>query len=151
MPKAVGELKICPKCEKTKNISEFHKDTRTVDGLKIWCKTCRYEKLNKPTKYGLPRTHKDYDKAAYLDRFYGISLDIWDKLFHDQEGTCAICNEEFKDKINVDHDHITGKVRGLLCDKCNRALGQFNDDINKLKNAIKYLENSKEVCDAPGG
>ena len=136
---AVGEIKYCTKCKTEKHISEFHKDNRTKDGLKVWCQSCRYTKLNKPTKYGMSRNDPEYDKAYYLDRFYSLSLEDWNRLFQEQEGTCAICNEEFTDKICVDHDHETGKVRGLLCDKCNRGIGQFNDSTEKLYNAIKYL------------
>lgn len=65
------------------------------------------------------------------------------EMFNKQNGQCAIC-EIGQDKsikaFAVDHDHITGKVRGLLCSKCNLTIGNANDDINILKSAIKYLE-----------
>ena len=67
---------------------------------------------------------------------YGITAFDFDRFLAQQKGVCAICkkNESHKNKKNlsVDHDHTTGKVRGLLCHRCNTALGLFNDDIKLL-------------------
>jgi thiol-disulfide isomerase/thioredoxin len=74
---------------------------------------------------------------------YGISLEKYNKMFRDQSGNCAICgknrSQERRD-LGVDHDHVTGKVRGLLCSKCNSALGMFCDNIEIVRKALKYLE-----------
>lgn len=74
---------------------------------------------------------------------YGIDLDDYYKLLKDQNGLCAICNKTCarKHRLAIDHCHTTGKVRGLLCERCNHGLGNFKDNIDSLKNAIKYLEN----------
>ena len=74
-----------------------------------------------------------------ISKKYGVSKEQWEEMYEQQEGKCAICGKLPK-KICVDHDHKTGKVRGLLCDECNRALGFFYDNIKSLKNAINYLE-----------
>lgn len=76
---------------------------------------------------------------------YGITKAEYDLLCASQEFCCAICGEQiiYPKRLNVDHDHKTGEVRGLLCGNCNRALGLFNDDPNNLKNAINYLKQSK--------
>lgn len=74
---------------------------------------------------------------------YGISKsDFW-TIFYNQDRRCAICNALFGSKKHpvIDHDHLTGKVRGLLCYGCNIGLGQFGDDIETLEIAIKYLKN----------
>lgn len=79
-----------------------------------------------------------------LKHKFGITQEEYNKKFIDQKGKCAICHRpqsEFKKGFAVDHDHLTRKIRGLLCTRCNPALGAFQDDINILKNAIKYLEN----------
>jgi len=79
-------------------------------------------------------------KKNQLKRDYGITLEIYKEMFNKQNGRCAICKNEFK-TLCVDHDHLTGKIRGLLCHKCNLILGYSGDNIIILKNSIKYLNN----------
>lgn len=83
----------------------------------------------------------------YLRRTYDISYDNYCQMYADQKGLCAICSGEgftmkgcHKLKLVVDHCHKTGKVRGLLCHNCNRALGLLQDDIQSIENAKAYLE-----------
>lgn len=73
---------------------------------------------------------------------YGITMKQKTEMFNKQEGKCSICsiNMETVYKAHVDHNHITNKVRGLLCQKCNMGLGIFNDNKEILRNAIKYIE-----------
>lgn len=74
---------------------------------------------------------------------YGITDDDYRRILIEQNGVCAICHEfngGRAGRLNIDHCHITGKVRGLLCHKCNRALGLLNDNIEKLYGAIAYLQ-----------
>ena len=71
-------------------------------------------------------------------RLYGLTAEEWQSLFDSQQGLCAICR--VNNIRDVDHCHITGRVRGLLCNPCNQALGLFNDDKNRLIKATKYLE-----------
>lgn len=79
-----------------------------------------------------------------LRKMYGIGLVEYDSMLSDQNGVCAICSEpetgRFK-YLAVDHDHDTGKIRGLLCHRCNKALGGFKDSAEMLGKAVKYLEN----------
>lgn len=80
---------------------------------------------------------------------YNISLEEVAEMMDEQKGCCAICKEslvnpEDKKSFKVDHDHNTGKVRGLLCNMCNLLLGHAYDNIETLKSAITYLENSNE-------
>lgn len=73
---------------------------------------------------------------------YGINKNDFDKLLLDQNNVCAICEKKSDyNSLNVDHDHITGKVRGLLCGNCNKGLGLFNDNSELLVKASKYLKN----------
>jgi hypothetical protein len=75
---------------------------------------------------------------------YSLTIENLEEMKIKQNNKCAICGEEFKKSknIHVDHCHITGKVRGLLCNKCNTGLGFLHDNIDVLKNAINYLERS---------
>jgi len=73
---------------------------------------------------------------------YGISLEEYGHLFNNQGGRCKICGRlhtEFARGLVIDHDHVTGQVRGLLCDPCNRALGYFQEKITNLNSAIEYI------------
>lgn len=75
-----------------------------------------------------------------LDK-YGITREEYFALKEAQHGCCAICGREPKTRrLAVDHDHATGKVRGLLCAACNMGLGAYRDDIAMLRRAIAYLE-----------
>ena len=74
---------------------------------------------------------------------YGISLEDYNQLFEGQEGKCAICKKhqtELRIRLHVDHCHETGEIRGLLCSKCNLALGLFNDNPILLKRASEYIQ-----------
>jgi Recombination endonuclease VII len=90
-----------------------------------------------------------YSKNKHLLEKYGITYEDYCVLYNKQEGNCCICrvnhplsSKIFTEILNVDHSHITGKVRGLLCHKCNKALGLLNDDPTVLQNAINYLKES---------
>jgi hypothetical protein len=89
---------------------------------------------------------KDYELNFQMKRNYGISLDEYYKLVKKQNGVCAICKQKQragrKTRLSVDHCHTTGKVRGLLCDTCNRSIGLLKDNIDVLQNAIQYLKQS---------
>lgn len=77
-------------------------------------------------------------------RKYGITWDEYLKMRENQGGKCAICGAEIGDvlgnRLYVDHDHDTGKVRGLLCADCNFGLGKFRNDVVLMRKAIAYLE-----------
>lgn len=84
---------------------------------------------------------------AYLKRTYGITYDDYQRMLEDQGYVCAICGEEgfvmkstHKLKLVVDHCHTTGRVRGLLCHNCNRALGLLKDAPERLLKAVEYLK-----------
>lgn len=80
-----------------------------------------------------------------LAKEYGITLEQWSEMAESQGWACAICDGPPTGKgaqavLNVDHDHVTGKVRQLLCSDCNRLLGCAKEDIGILQSAILYLE-----------
>lgn len=91
---------------------------------------------------------KDYGVTnAYYKRVYGLTLDDVLDMAENQNFVCAIChgdnfamNDCHSGVLVVDHDHETGKVRGLVCHNCNRALGLLHDDVDNFRRAISYLE-----------
>lgn len=89
----------------------------------------------------------DKARASALRRNYGITVDEYDEMLYKQNGVCKICggietssNKWGIKRLAVDHNHDTGKVRGLLCNNCNRGLGLLKDSTELLSNAIKYLK-----------
>ena len=110
--------------------------------------------VNRPTSTPSEEFRKqnpDKAKNSELKRSFGITLPIYEKMLEDQGHVCAICKGKetalHKDggprRMPVDHCHDTGKVRGLLCTACNRALGLFKDDIGVLESALEYLRKHK--------
>ena len=113
-------------------------------------------RLNNPEKYKAQRVRAEqkrrergyYEKNSdtifenYLKRTYNIDLNKYNSLFEEQSGVCAICKQECVSgrKLAVDHNHDTGEVRGLLCCRCNRGIGNLDDSLDKLKSAVLYLE-----------
>ena len=85
--------------------------------------------------------NKDKVEARRQERCYGISTDDLNALLARQRGVCGICKKKGR-KLHVDHCHKTGKVRGLLCGKCNRGLGHYDDEPDRMRAAADYLEAS---------
>lgn len=79
-------------------------------------------------------------KPSEKERRFGLPAGAYEAMLLEQGGTCAICREPPSAKaLAVDHDHNTGRVRGLLCHQCNTGLGHFRDDLNRLAGAMRYL------------
>lgn len=86
--------------------------------------------------------NKTYEEARISRiRFYGIDVSDYDRMLEEQGGGCYICGKKPSGKraLDIDHDHKTGKVRGLLCSNHNRALGLLNDDLKLLVKTLEYL------------
>jgi Recombination endonuclease VII len=116
--------KFCRTCREIKPLSMWSKNARATDGLQTRCKSCV----------------SAVGRRDHLARTYGLSVDDIDRMLAAQHGLCAICRTA--PAIHVDHDHRTGFVRGMLCFRCNAALGQFDDDPLVLRRAARYLERS---------
>ena len=119
-------VKRCSECRATKALNEFHKHRTQPDGLNTYCKDCR----------------RRQNAENHLRRTYGLSVRDLAALVESQGGTCAIC--ETRPAEHVDHDHVTGRVRGVLCFPCNVALGHLKDDVALFRKAIGYLERTRE-------
>ena len=88
-------------------------------------------------------------RAYHIKNTYGLTPEKYDEMLAAQGGVCAICkSEDTKHKsnyFNIDHDHSTGEVRGLLCGSCNTALGLFGDNVDTLMSAAAYLMSSTDI------
>jgi hypothetical protein len=138
------KIKICPICHKTYPLTAefFNRNGGNKSGYHTYCKTCHVKK-----NLEWSRKHPKNRRKWKLKRKYGIELEWYEALFNAQGGVCAICGKAETEigsygpilNLSVDHDHSTGKVRGLLCTQCNRGLGVFRDDPAVLVKAAKYL------------
>lgn len=129
-------MKTCNKCREEKPLYLFYNDKTRNDGKHPWCKSCHNSHRTGDT-YATPGKMKD----RRLKRVYGISLDEYNTMLSQQQGACYICGTKHHDNdpLNVDHCHIEGYVRKLLCRRCNLTLGMVNDDIELLRKMIDYL------------
>lgn len=152
-------LKCCSKCKDQKTLDKFYKNKASKDGHSHDCKQCRKSAMciryrsnaDKFRQYANDyRKRKPETKLNYhLKTRYGISYAQYAELEEKQLGVCYICSKLPSQtsrstgklfRLHVDHNHVTGKVRGLLCDGCNRGLSGFRDDVELLRKAIGYLE-----------
>ena len=128
--------KSCAKCGKKKPLDQFHKNKRSFDGRKSYCKACSIE-----CQEILREKDPSHIRMAQIKTKYNLSSKEYEDLLKRQRRKCAICRQPFDRTPNVDHNHRTGKVRGLLCTNCNAGLGNFLDKIPLLTAAISYLRN----------
>ena len=134
--------KKCVTCGELKPVSCFYKRSASKDGISYKCKHCDLSAQKKYKSSGKSiSNHRKYK--------YGLTDEEFLATLSKQNNECAICGIEldFKSgtrkhhigKLNIDHCHTTGKVRGFLCMKCNAGLGMFNDDFKTVYRAYKYL------------
>jgi predicted RNA-binding Zn-ribbon protein involved in translation (DUF1610 family) len=161
---AKGGFKYCSGCGETKVVTSFGKQKSRPDGVEYRCKKCMQDYRNK--RYSNPRIktkllkssaawrekNPDSDANKQLRRKYGITLEQYNTLFQLQNGLCGICGKsestrrrkktQGNERLAVDHCHETGVVRGLLCFKCNTAIGSLGDNEEMVMRVIFYLTNS---------
>lgn len=145
--------KICSWCNVSKDKSLFYQRRDSLDGLTGTCKDCI--KIKQKTTYKDKideRRRRNFTRKKALSRerrllnVYGITSADYHSMLDAQGGVCAICKSpESKSKngntilLSVDHCHKTGKIRGILCNRCNTSLGKFEDSIEILQSCIDYL------------
>ena len=143
-------MKKCSKCLKEKPLSEFWIDRRRGRTLPH-CKPCKaaaaraWRKANPQKALDRYWANPQGERERHLVRKYGITCADYDRMFSAQRGACAICSKTQDRAFDVDHDHKTGKVRGLLCTSCNRMIGHAGDDAKRLNAAAAYLRSSRKL------
>lgn len=133
-------MHYCPKCEQLKTRDKFPRNRAAKNGLASYCKPCHNEK----SKAACEKAHgstRDY----HLRRRYGLTSADVEAMIEAQGGTCATCDGKPE---HVDHDHRTGRVRGVLCFNCNQALGNVRDNIATLHQLGRYLRRHAPAVDA---
>ena len=135
-------LIICACCKQSKPETEFAKCSAKKNGRQSYCRPCATSRRQmSPFKYN-PKA----ERTAQIKYKYGLTLECFEALWTSQDGKCAICDQALstteKRGHAIDHNHETGKVRGLLCSGCNTGLGLMQDSESVLSSAIKYLKNN---------
>ena len=144
-------MRYCPKCSQDKPKEDFNKDRNRSSGLQCWCRECGSSaNRDNHRKYGRPDKTYTTQRDYALRHHYGLSLEVYNDMLEQQDYRCAICARRKEDigsgklSFSVDHNHITGAVRGLLCGPCNTGIGSLQGDegIEMLQNAISYLRDT---------
>ncbi len=135
-------MKTCTYCKRELDFSKFSKKASSSDGYRTKCKDCHNEYCrrvwypkNKDKQKDSSKKYKRKNKLKLLSNKYSVDKKILEEAF--KIGTCIICNST--ESFVIDHDHKTGKFRGVICTQCNKGLGFFRDNIDFLQKAIIYL------------
>lgn len=141
--KPTNAVKVCGACAETKRITEFSR--KGAGGRSARCRPC----MNLASHNAYPGKSEAYKAKRRRDGFrngllynYGMTLAAYADLLAKQGGVCAVCGASASDggrRLAVDHDHATGRVRGLLCRACNRSIGGLKDSTVLLQSALTYL------------
>lgn len=158
--------KTCSRCKSEKLISEFGLHKRSSGGLRSYCKVCwnayKHEwRIKNPDKFsahqakarrvrkerGLYKPHpQSIQRVQRLKRLYNLTTEQYDAMVKEQDGRCACCGKVPELEFRVDHDHVTGEVRGLLCMPCNSGIGLLGDTAERVELAVDYLNGKRHVC-----
>lgn len=165
-------MKTCVKCGIPKPLSDFYRQSGMRDGYRNDCKRCmqvtRRDWYQRNRDYAIERAQKWRDlnpdkyeawkrrnreenrerlaasnRRGHLRRKYGLTVEEFEFLRIAQDDRCAICNEPDPAGLHIDHDHETGLIRGLLCGKCNKAIGLLREEPALFDAASRYLQRTQ--------
>lgn len=157
--------KCCAKCKSVKPVDQFSRNVRNKSGLQSACRFCQQERhrdwyvrnserviaRTKLWAINNPEKSKDLAQKRARRRIYGLPPKEYDQLLKSQGEKCAGCGDAFNGITpQVDHDHETAEVRGLLCGSCNKTLGMAMDSTERLLGLVRYLRRSRLQIVASG-
>lgn len=152
--------KICKKCDESKPIEEFHRAPQNKDGRSGSCKTCdnvlkrawktanrkRHNENGRRWRESDPERYREYKRRYLLQSNYGITPKEYDEMLAAQDGVCACCRTSDpgggRSNFCVDHCHETGRIRGVLCNTCNTAIGMLGDTVESIDRVAAYMHRS---------
>jgi len=139
-------MKMCTVCKVAKPFEDFYdgykaKKQRDVVNKKYphsRCKDCDHARVKVYHKNNRAKVTKQ-QLISHRRREYGLTEEEYNNMVLSQNNLCAICNKPSNKTLHIDHDHVTGRVRGLLCSNCNLGIGLLEEDLVVLNRAIEYL------------
>lgn len=138
--------KPCARCLVPHPLTAFTKCKKGKLGRFSYCRKCSAQKTREWSKNN-PEKRAAAARRQWLKVLYGITPEFYESLHKAQRGRCAICGglgkrvrSDMRFCLHVDHDHATGRIRGLLCNNCNTVLGNAGDSVEVLQKAIAYLQ-----------
>lgn len=143
---AMPTMKMCTVCKVAKPFEDFYdgykaKKQRDVTNKKYphsRCKECDHARVRVYHKDNKAKVTKR-QLISHRRRLYGLNEEEYNNMILSQNNLCAICNKPSNKTLHIDHDHVTGRVRGLLCSNCNLGIGLLEEDLIILNRAIEYL------------
>ncbi len=165
-------MKRCKKCGVLKPLADFYANKGGRDDVRPECKACtsarrkawysenrereieRVRSWQQANHAHYLRNQAEYrarvtreHRSGHLKRKFDLTLDEYERFLERQNGACAICDDPPNEciSLHVDHDHGTGEIRGLLCVRCNNALGLFRENPDVLKRAIRYVRSEASL------
>ena len=157
------DYKICTKCGNNLPLGAFHLKKGGKHGRRADCASCAAEyqakRRNGPKRQAILDEKKRYSDAhpeirrtALLRDKYNLTLEEYDAKLKSQNGLCAICGSDTPlnsghKHMYVDHNHVTGQVRGLLCNPCNTTIGAAKEDLERLSKCIEYLKSYSNLTE----
>ena len=158
-------MKTCSTCSTKQSLESFYKDKKSPSGLRAQCKTCvklakrKYFENNRDRELQKLKDWKiknpDKVKAGNIRNLYGLDDIKYKNMIMEQDNCCAICNKSQLENVvdvrnnkprdlSVDHNHVTGVIRGLLCYHCNLAVGMLKDQLVIAERLVEYLRKHEE-------
>lgn len=136
-------MKCCTKCQLEQPEGSFYRDARS-GGRRAMCKACSLEQSNEWRARHHDKAKEIQRRSALRRRLlsHGLELAQFEAMVENTQGRCEICGRAptgAKRELSIDHDHQTGRVRGLLCDSCNMAIGLLSDDPDRAIQVAAYL------------
>jgi hypothetical protein len=137
-------MKTCTECKEIKDLLDFYPDPRMRDKRMSRCKACNAQRTRN-WELANPQRSRERKRRDWIKRTWNMTEQEYDSF---RSQACEICGD-IHDMV-IDHDHLSGKIRGVLCKKCNNVLGMARDKPNILRAAASYLERSEQIRDVNG-